>query len=253
MRWAFAPRWLRGALLGELSEKEAAGGGAARDRSRASARSAPKREWRTANTNSIRSAASDAGIRREILRRPAEAGKPDQGAALVHRTAGRCASRFRRVVETGWETVLREAKAAAISVIVSRSRRRRAGRLPAASRCSARTSSKKGARPGAGCSRTRRIARATSTSSSCRATVGSAPANDRKRGFLEIIAADPRYKDHPFANGRLHARARQGSHGGVPEGGRQTHQRARTPTTTTWRSGRSRRSKRPGSSRGRTS
>ncbi len=51
-------------------------------------------------------------------------------------------------------------------------------------------------------------------------TVGSAPANDRKRGFLEIIAAEPRYKDHPLANGRFHARPRQGSHGGVPESGR---------------------------------
>ncbi len=46
-------------------------------------------EWRTANTESIKSAAEGGRHRAEVLRRAAEAGEPDQGAALVHRAEGR--------------------------------------------------------------------------------------------------------------------------------------------------------------------
>ena len=45
--------------------------------------------WRTANTKSIQDAAKAAGIDAEVLRRPAEAGEPDQGDPLLHPAEGR--------------------------------------------------------------------------------------------------------------------------------------------------------------------
>ena len=45
--------------------------------------------WRTANTKSIQDAAKEAGDRPEVLRRPAEAGEPDQGDPLLHPAEGR--------------------------------------------------------------------------------------------------------------------------------------------------------------------
>ena len=45
-------------------------------------------EWRTANTESIKSVGQGRRHRPEVLRRPAEAGEPDQGDPLVHRPEG---------------------------------------------------------------------------------------------------------------------------------------------------------------------
>ena len=44
--------------------------------------------WRTANTKSIQDAATEARHRPEVLRRPAEAGEPDQGDPLLHPAEG---------------------------------------------------------------------------------------------------------------------------------------------------------------------
>ena len=75
-------------------------------------------EWRTANTNSIRSAAADAGIRLKFS--DAQQKQENQIKALRSFIAQRVdVIAFSPVVETGWETVLREAKAAAIPVIVT--------------------------------------------------------------------------------------------------------------------------------------
>ena len=82
--------------------------------------------------------------------------------------------------------------------------------------------------------------------------MGSAPANDRKQGFEEIIAAHPQLPDRALAVGRLHAREGQGSDGGDTEGGA-ARSTCSTRTTTTWRSARSRPSRKPGSSPARTS
>ena len=49
-------------------------------------------------------------------------------------------------------------------------------------------------------------------------TVGSAPAIDRKKGFEEVIAANPQLQDHPLADRRLHPRQGQGSDGSLPQG-----------------------------------
>src|SRR5512147_377189 len=75
-------------------------------------------EWRTANTNSIRSAATEAGIRLKFS--DAQQKQENQIKALRSFIAQRVnVIAFSPVVETGWETVLREAKAASIPVIVT--------------------------------------------------------------------------------------------------------------------------------------
>src|SRR3982750_3281537 len=75
-------------------------------------------EWRTANTLSIQSAAKDAGIRLKFS--DAQQKQENQIKALRSFIAQRVdVIAFSPVVETGWETVLREAKAANIPVILT--------------------------------------------------------------------------------------------------------------------------------------
>src|ERR1044072_4419905 len=75
-------------------------------------------EWRTANTRSIQSAAKDAGI--DLRFSDAQQKQENQIKALRSFIAQRVdVIAFSPVVETGWETVLREAKAAKIPVILT--------------------------------------------------------------------------------------------------------------------------------------
>src|SRR5688572_32443283 len=70
-------------------------------------------EWRTANTTSVQSAAADAGITLRFS--DAQQKQENQIKALRSFIAQRVdVIAFSPVVETGWETVLREAKAAKI-------------------------------------------------------------------------------------------------------------------------------------------
>jgi simple sugar transport system substrate-binding protein len=144
-------------------------------------------EWRTANTTSVQSAAQEAGITLRFS--DAQQKQENQIKALRSFIAQRVdVIAFSPVVETGWETVLREAKAAKIPVILTD----RAVEVSDDSLFVSLIGSdfvEEGRAPAAGCWNTPRARRATSTSSSCRAPVGSAPANDRKKGFAEIIAA----------------------------------------------------------------
>jgi len=149
-------------------------------------------EWRTANTNSIRSAATEAGLRLKFS--DAQQKQENQIKALRSFIAQRVdVIAFSPVVETGWETVLREAKAAGIPVIVTD----RAVDVPDESlyvsligsdfveegRKAARWLLDKTAdRPG------------DIHIVELQGTVGSAPANDRKRGFQEVIQDQPRYQ-----------------------------------------------------------
>ena len=67
-------------------------------------------EWRTANTNSIKTAAAEAGITLKFS--DAQQKQENQIKALRSFIAQRVdVIAFSPVVETGWETVLREAKA----------------------------------------------------------------------------------------------------------------------------------------------
>ena len=145
-------------------------------------------EWRTANTTSIQSAAQEAGITLRFS--DAQQKQENQIKALR--------SFIAPVVETGWETVLREAKAAKIPVILTDravdvgddslylslmgsdfvEEGRKAGRWLL------ENYSKDGGKDATGDVNIVEL----------QGTVGSAPANDRKKGFAEVIATDPRYK-----------------------------------------------------------
>jgi ABC-type sugar transport system substrate-binding protein len=75
-------------------------------------------EWRTANTESIKSAAKEAGI--ELKFSDAQQKQENQIKAIRSFIAQRVdVIAFSPVVESGWEPVLREAKAAKIPVILT--------------------------------------------------------------------------------------------------------------------------------------
>src|SRR3982751_2877462 len=75
-------------------------------------------EWRTANSESIKSAAKDAGI--ELKFSDAQQKQENQIKAIRSFIAQKVdVIAFSPVVESGWGTVLREAKAAKIPVILS--------------------------------------------------------------------------------------------------------------------------------------
>jgi ABC-type sugar transport system substrate-binding protein len=154
-------------------------------------------EWRTANTLSVQSAAQEAGITLRFS--DAQQKQENQIKALRSFIAQRVdVIAFSPVVETGWETVLREAKNAKIPVILTDravevsddslylsligsdfvEEGRRAGRWLLEYYASGKGKDVKG----------------DVNIVELQGTVGSAPANDRKRGFAEIISAEPRFK-----------------------------------------------------------
>ena len=75
-------------------------------------------EWRTANTESIKSAAKEAGI--ELKFSDAQQKQENQIKAIRSFIAQKVdVIAFSPVVESGWDTVLREAKAAKIPVVLT--------------------------------------------------------------------------------------------------------------------------------------
>jgi simple sugar transport system substrate-binding protein len=150
-------------------------------------------EWRTANTASIKDAAKKAGVNLKFA--DAQQQQQNQVKAIRSFIAQRVdVIAFSPVVETGWETVLREAKNAKIPVILTDravkvtdpslyvsfigsdfvEEGRRAGRwlLDYAK--------KNGDKP--------------LNIVELQGTTGAAPAIDRKTGFAEVIAANPKLK-----------------------------------------------------------
>ena len=148
-------------------------------------------EWRTANTESIKSAAQTMDI--DLRFSDAQQKQENQIKAIRSFIAQQVdVIAFSPVVETGWDTVLREAKAAKIPVILTDravtadptlyigfigsdfvEEGRKAGRIVAD-----------------------RFKDATADVDivELQGTVGSAPANDRKKGFEEVIATNPRLR-----------------------------------------------------------
>jgi ABC-type sugar transport system substrate-binding protein len=149
-------------------------------------------EWRTANTNSIRSAAADAGVQLKFS--DAQQKQENQIRALRSFIAQRVdVIAFSPVVETGWETVLREAKTAKIPVILTD----RAVDVSDESLYVTFMGSdfvEEGRKAARWLLEKTKDRQGDINIVELQGTVGSAPANDRKRGFQEIIAADPRYK-----------------------------------------------------------
>ena len=156
-------------------------------------------EWRTANTRSIQEAAPEAGITLRFS--DAQQKQENQIKALRSFIAQKVnVIAFSPVVETGWETVLREAKDAKIPVILTD----RAVEVSDDTLYLSLIGSdfvEEGRKAGRWLLENypKNAAAKDSTSGDVnivelQGTVGSAPANDRKKGFAEVIANDPRYK-----------------------------------------------------------
>lgn len=148
-------------------------------------------EWRTANTESIKSSAKEAGI--ELKFSDAQQKQENQIKAIRAFIAQKVdVIAFSPVVESGWGTVLQEAKAAKIPVILSdRAVNEKDDSLWVSFMGSDFV--EEGRRAG------RWLVEKTKGTTTVnivelQGTVGSAPAIDRKKGFEEIIKADPKFK-----------------------------------------------------------
>jgi galactofuranose transport system substrate-binding protein len=148
--------------------------------------------WDTVNAESIRRAARDTGI--ELRLEDAHRSQENQVAQLrsfVNQRVDVIA--FSPVVENGWEAVLREARSAGIPVILM-------DRTIEVSDDSLYVSLvgsdfvEEGRRAGRWLLEHTREVPGEIDIVELQGTVGSAPANDRKQGFAEIIAADQRYR-----------------------------------------------------------
>jgi simple sugar transport system substrate-binding protein len=149
-------------------------------------------EWRTANTESIKSAAKEAGI--ELKFADAQQKQENQIKAIRSFIAQKVdVIAFSPVVETGFEQVLREAKAAKIPVILTdRAVNVKDDSLYVTFMGSDFT--EEGKKAGKWLLDKMKGTQGDVNIVELQGTVGSAPAIDRKKGFEEVIKADPRFK-----------------------------------------------------------
>ncbi|WP_436606639.1 ABC transporter substrate-binding protein [Sorangium sp. So ce1036] len=149
-------------------------------------------EWRTANTKSIEEAAKAAGI--ELKFSDAQQKQENQIKAIRSFIAQKVdVIAFSPVVETGWEPVLREAKAAKIPVILTD----RAVDTQDDSLWVTLIGSdfvEEGRRAGRWLVEKMKGHEGPVNIVELQGTVGSAPAIDRKKGFEEIIKDKPNFK-----------------------------------------------------------
>ncbi|SFL60197.1 ABC transporter substrate-binding protein [Rugamonas rubra] len=150
-------------------------------------------EWRTANTVSIKDAAKQAGVTLKFA--DAQQKQENQVKAIRSFIAQKVdVIAFSPVVESGWDTVLREAKAAKIPVVLTD----RAVNVSDTSLYVTFIGSdfvEEGRRAGKWLlERAAKTPDANLNIVELQGTVGSAPAIDRKKGFEEVIAANPRLK-----------------------------------------------------------
>jgi simple sugar transport system substrate-binding protein len=148
-------------------------------------------EWRTANTQSIKQSATDAGITLKFS--DAQQKQENQIKAIRSYIAQKVdVIAFSPVVESGWETVLQEAKAAKIPVILTD----RAVSVKDDSLYVTFIGSdfvEEGRRAGKWLLDNYK-GKGDVNIVELQGTVGSAPAIDRKKGFEEVIKAQPQYK-----------------------------------------------------------
>ncbi len=149
-------------------------------------------EWRTANTESIKSAAKEAGI--ELKFSDAQQKQENQIKAIRSFIAQRVdVIAFSPVVESGWEPVLREAKAAKIPVVLTD----RAVNTKDPSLYVTFMGSdfvEEGRKAGRWLVEKMKDHKGDVNIVELQGTVGSAPAIDRKKGFEEVVKADPKFK-----------------------------------------------------------
>ena len=149
-------------------------------------------EWRTANTDSIKASAAEAGI--ELKFSDAQQKQENQIKAIRSFIAQKVdVIAFSPVVESGWETVLREAKAAKIPVVLTdRSVNVKDDSLYVSFMGSDFV--EEGRKAGRWLVEAMKGSTGEVNIVELQGTVGSAPAIDRKKGFEEIIKADPKFK-----------------------------------------------------------
>jgi len=149
-------------------------------------------EWRTANTESIKSAAADAGV--ELKFSDAQQKQENQIKAIRSYIAQKVdVIAFSPVVESGWDTVLLEAKAAKIPVVLTdRSVNTKDDSLYVTFMGSDFV--EEGRKAGRWLVEKEKGNPGPINIVELQGTVGSAPAIDRKKGFEEIIKADPKFK-----------------------------------------------------------
>ena len=149
-------------------------------------------EWRTANTESIKSAAKDAGI--DLKFSDAQQKQENQIKAIRAFIAQKVdVIAFSPVVESGWDNVLREAKAAKIPVVLTdRSVNSKDTSLYVTFMGSDFV--EEGRKAGRWLVEKMKDSKGEVRIVELQGTVGSAPAIDRKKGFEEIIKADPKFK-----------------------------------------------------------
>ncbi|MFV2114681.1 ABC transporter substrate-binding protein [Micromonospora sp. LOL_025] len=145
--------------------------------------------WRTANTISIKEAAAAAGV--ELKFDDAQQKQENQIKAIRNYIQQKVdVIAFSPVVESGWDTVLKEAKDANIPVILTdRS-------VDSADKSLYKTFLgsdfvKEGRLAGEWLVENKKAAAGPVTIVELQGSTGSAPANDRKKGFAEAIAASP--------------------------------------------------------------
>jgi galactofuranose transport system substrate-binding protein len=148
-------------------------------------------EWRTANTESIKSAAATMNI--DLRFADAQQKQENQIKALRSFIAQRVdVIAFSPVVETGWDTVLREAKAAKIPVILTDRSVTADPSLYAGFIGSDFV--EEGRKAGRWVTERFKDTTEDVHIVELQGTVGAGPAIDRKKGFEEIIASQPRLK-----------------------------------------------------------
>ncbi|MDP9650043.1 MULTISPECIES: ABC transporter substrate-binding protein [Paraburkholderia] len=148
--------------------------------------------WRTANTESVKSAAADAKIKLKFS--DAQQKQENQIKAIRSYIAQKVdVIAFSPVVESGWEPVLREAKAAKIPVILTD----RNVDVKDTSLYVTMIGSdflEEGRRGGKWLADHYKDAQGPVNIAELQGTVGSAPANDRHAGLIEVIKSDPKFK-----------------------------------------------------------
>ena len=149
-------------------------------------------EWRTANTNSIKDSAAKEGI--DLKFSDAQQKQENQIKALRSFIAQKVdVIAFAPVVESGWDTVLKEIKAAKIPVILTdRAVDSKDTSLYVTFMGSDFT--EEGRKAGRWLLEKSKSMKGDINVVELQGTVGSAPAIDRKKGFEEIVKAEPRIK-----------------------------------------------------------
>jgi len=149
-------------------------------------------EWRTANSESIKSSAKEAGI--DLKFADAQQKQENQIKAIRSFIAQKVdVIAFSPVVESGWGAVLREAKAAKIPVILTdRAVNEKDESLWVTFMGSDFV--EEGRKAGRWLVEKMKDQKGEVNIVELQGTVGSAPAIDRKKGFEEIIKADPKFK-----------------------------------------------------------